>query len=171
MKIIEAMKAIKALLAKAEDLKKKIGDNCANLDIETAKYANPVEQVNEWLQSHSDTLKEILRLRINLQYTNLKTSVAIKIDGKSVIKTIAEWIHRRRDLATSEQQAWERLGDRGLREGHLPSTTGAEPRLIKIVRHFDSKKRDERVAAFRAEPHEIDATLEVVNATTELMEI
>ncbi len=170
MKIIEAMKAIKALTAKAADLRVKIHNHCANLDIESSPYPEPAKQVAEWLQSHSDTLKEILRLRIAIQKTNIATPVAIMIDGTSVTKCIAEWVHRRRDLANLELEGWKQLTDRGLKEGSLNSSVpGGEARLVKIIRHFDSKVRDAKQACFRDEPHLIDATLEVVNATTEVV--
>lgn len=169
MKIIEAMKMIKALTEKAEDLRKKVAANCANLDIENPQYAEPAKQIAEWMQSHFDTLKEISRLRIAIQRTNLVTPVTLTLDGKNITKTIAEWIHRKRDLASLDMTMWAQLNDRGLKDAQMPSTSGGEPRIIRVVRHFEPKKRDAVVAALRSEPHVIDSTLEVVNATTEIV--
>lgn len=170
MKIIEAMKTIKALLEKAIDLRTKIGNNCANLDCETSPYTNPASQIQEWLQSHSDTLKEIVRLRLAIQRTNLETCVTITLDGENVTKCIAEWVHRKRDLCEFDRQAWAKLTDRGLKEGQLASSVpGGEPKLFKIVRHFSAKARDGVLSMLQQEPHIIDSTLEVVNATTEVI--
>jgi len=169
MKIIEAMKKIKELTEKANDLERKVGAHCANLDIETPIYADPAGQVREWIQAHHDIIKEILTLRTGIQRTNINTTVSVELGGHQVTKTIAEWIHRRRDLAHAEMTVWEKLGDRGLKEGAIGSSVGGEPRLVKIVRHFDPKMRDLNVDLYRSEPSRIDAALEIVNAVTEIV--
>ena len=169
MKLIEAMKALKQLNVKAADLMKKSGQYCADLDFETPVYPDQKGQIREWMQSHSDTLKEILRLRVAIQRTNLATPVAIALGGKTVTKSIAEWIHRRRDLAKMEQAMWGTLGDRGLKEGMATTTTGGT-KEVKIRRYFDPQERDEKTALYRDEPTTIDGTLEVINAITELLE-
>lgn len=171
MKIIEGMKKIKDLTKKADDLRNKIGLYCADLDYETPMYADQRKEVDGWLQAHGDILKEILALRVAIQKTNIETSVDIEIGGKTVTKTIAEWIHRRRDLATLDLAAWRKLSDRGLQEGALNSTTqaGVPGREVRIRRYYDPKQRDERVELYTSEPMVIDARLEVVNAITDLI--
>lgn len=168
MKIIEAMKKLKDLGVKAEDLRTKVGQHCANLNVETPLYADPKSQVAEWIQAHGDILKEMLRLRVAIQRTNVNTPVTIELGGVQVTKSVAEWIHRRRDLANAEMQMWQKLGDRGLREGQIQSSTGGEARMVTIVRHFDPKERDARIDLYRSEPSIIDGTLEIVNAVTDL---
>lgn len=171
MKLIEGMKLIKELLTKAEDLRKKVGQHCADLDFETPLYADQKRQVSEWMQAHSDIMKEILGLRFRIQKTNLITAVPIELGGKLVTKTIAEWIHRRRELAKFELEAWSKLGDRNLKEGALPpSIPGGEPKPVKIRRYFDPLERDKKIDLYRSEPGIIDRTLEVVNATTDLLD-
>lgn len=169
MKIIEGLKRIKDLQKKAEDLRKKIGTYCAHMDFETPTYANQGEQIKEWLQSHSDTVKEILRLRIAIQRTNLATEVTIDLGEKLVKKTIAEWIHRRRDLASEEMNAWRSLSDRGLKEGAIKTSSG-EIKDVKVVRYYDAKQRDNKISLFDGEPSIIDSKLEIVNAVTDLIE-
>lgn len=170
MKIIEGMKLIKELQVKAEDLRGKVKAHCADLDFETPLYNDQRRQVNEWIQSHSDVLKEILKLRLSIQKTNIATVVPIEMDGKRIEKTIAEWIHRRKDLSGQELSIWSVLGDRGLKEGAIqPSTQGAQPITVKIRRYFDPLERDKKVEVYRSEPSIIDRTLEVINATTELV--
>jgi len=170
MKIIEGMKKIKDLTKKAEDIRAKIGLFCADLDYETPMYPDQRKEVDGWLQSHSDMLKEILSLRLSIAKTNLATNVDIEIGGKTVTKSIAEWIHRRRDLSQLELTAWKKLSDRGLQEGGLASTSNPQVagREIKIRRYYDPKQRDEKVELYTSEPMVIDARLEVVNAITDL---
>lgn len=170
MKLIQAMKQLKDLAIKAEDLRGKVGQFCADLSIETPTYADQRRQVAEWIQSHGDILKEILRMRVSIQRTNLATPVTIEIDGKHVTKSIAEWIHRRRDLAKLELDIWQKLGDRGLKEQNVQTTPGGAVTEVRIRRYYDPATKDAKTALYRSEPSVIDSTLEVVNATTDLIE-
>lgn len=169
MKIIEALKKIKDLQKKADDLRAKVGNNCAYQSFENPTYPDQRSQVGEWIQAHSDILKEIMRLRFAIQKTNIGTEVVIELSEKNVTKTIAEWIHRRRDLAGLERDIWRKLTDRGLKEGQGMNTLG-QPVTISIVRCFDPKERDKKVSDFDSEPSQIDAKLEIINAVTDLME-
>lgn len=169
MKLIEAMKKLKDLNIKAEDLRKKVAMNCADLSIETPLYgADQKATVDGWMQSHSDILQEILKLRVAIQRTNIATTVTIEVGGKQVSKTIAEWIHRRRDLAKLDMDMWAKLGDRGLKEQNIQTSPGGPVTEVRVRRYYDPKERDAKLELYRSEPSIIDATLEVVNATTEL---
>lgn len=169
MKIIEALKKVKDLHRKADDLKTLVRDHCAISSLETEKYKGQKNQVSKWMQSHSDILKEILRLRLAIQKTNIETDVTIELDGKSVTKSIAAWIHRRRDLANEEFKMWNQLTDRGVTEGYSKGPTG-DVIEVKINRFYDPSERDRNKDAFSSEPYLIDARLEVVNAITDLIE-
>ena len=169
MKLIEAMKKLKDLNVKAEDLRKKVAVNCADLNIETPMYgADQKATVDGWLQAHTDLMQEILKLRVAIQRTNLATNVTIEIGGKQVTKSIAEWIHRRRDLAKLDMDMWAKLGDRGLKEQNVQTSPGGPVTEIRVRRYYDPKERDAKIELYRSEPSVIDATLEVTNAVTEL---
>lgn len=171
MKLIEAMKQLKSLNVKAEDLRDKVMRNCAHLNIETPLYgADQKATIDGWIQAHSDILQEILKLRVAIQLTNLTTLVTIEIGGKNVTKSIAEWIHRRRDLAKLDMDMWSKLGDRNLKEQNLQTSPGGPVTEVRITRFFDPRVRDEKIGLYRSEPSVIDATLEVVNATTDLIQ-
>ena len=171
MKIIEALKKIKDLKRKADDLKEKIGKYCADLDCDTPTYPDQRREVEKWLQSHSDIIKEICHLRTAISRTNLMTDVAIELGGKYVTKCIAEWIHRRKDLAKEEEQAWRKLNDKGLGEEYRRRFTEKSPEVvIKRRLYFDASQRDNMVELYRSEPSIIDATLEITNAVTDLIE-
>ena len=170
MKIIEAMKAVKANKEKVADLQARIASVSANLSHETPVYGvDTARKIKEWLQSCTDISQENVRLLCAIAKTNLATSVTIEINGKSVTKTIAEWVWRRREYAATDMQTYAKLTDRGLKEGQLGTSTG-DPISITIVRHYDPSARDEKLSEYRQEPHRIDAALEVVNATTDLTE-
>lgn len=169
MKLIEALKKTKDLHRKTDDLCVLVKDHCAISTFETQKYPNQTKQISEWMQAHRDILKEIMKLRLAIQKTNLLTDVVIEIDGRQITKSIAAWIHRRRDLAAKELLMWKQLTDRGINEGIAKGPTG-DPVEIKINRFYDPSERDKMKDALTSEPSIIDARLEVVNAVTDLIE-
>lgn len=169
MKLIEALKQIQDLQRKAEDLRGKVGEHSAHLNVESPVYPDQRKKIDGWLKAHSDIIAEILRLRVAIQKTNLETVVAIEIGGKKIEKSIAEWIHRRRDLANLEYLAWKKLTDRNLKEGIFKESTGAE-REVKIVRYYDPEEKDRKLDEYQSEPMIIDSRLEVINAVTDLIE-
>jgi hypothetical protein len=169
MKIIEALKGIKDLNRKAEDLRKLIAVHCADLDYETPRYDDQWGKVQGWIQAHGDIVKEILRLKFCIMKTNIATKVDVELGGKIITKTIAEWIYRRKDLAKLDLQCWNQLGDRNLKEGQIPQSDGSK-RDVKIRRYYKSEERDEKISLFKSEPLLIDAKLEVANCVTDLIE-
>jgi len=170
MKIIEAMKRVKANKEKIVDLQKKIASVSANLSFETPLYGDKTkDHINEWLQSCVDTSYESIRLLVAISRTNLQTHVTIMLDDKAVIKSVAEWVWRRREYSNIDLVTFSMLTDRNLKEGNLPTTTGVATE-VKIVRYYDPLVRDKMMAIYRSEPHEIDAALEVSNAVTDLIE-
>lgn len=169
LKIIEAMKRVKQNKEKITDLQGKIGQVCANLSHETPVYgAETGTKIREWLQSCQDLSQENVKLLCAITRTNLATLVSIEIGGKAVTKTIAEWVWRRREYAKLDLLTFSKLTDRGLKEGQGQSSTGV-PFEVKIIRHYDPSQRDTAMAVYQSEPHQIDAALEVINATTELV--
>ena len=170
MKVIEAMKMVKANREKIADLQAKIAANCAGLSHETPVYgADTARVVNGWLQACQDLSQECAKLLVRISKTNIQTNVSITIAGQVVTKSIAEWVWRRREFAVLDLKSVSVLGDRGLREGAVNVGT-AQPLEVKIVRYFDPMQRDKLADMYRSEPHLIDAALEVVNAVTELVE-
>ena len=176
MKLIQGMKQVQDLLKKADDLKVKIGRYCVDLDFETPTYGTPEqqrEQVKSWLQAHHDIIKKVEELRLAIAKTNLATIVTMEIDGKQVAKPITAWIMRRgvkgSGLAGQEQKAYLSLTDKSLKDGTAKVTSG-ETIAVKVRRYFDPVERDNKTELYRSEPSTIDATLEVINAVTDLIE-
>ncbi len=176
MRIIEGLKKVQDLQRKIGDLKIKIQEHCADMDIDTPVFkteADQREMIKSWLQSIHDSVKEIMRLRIAIQRTNLATNVTITISGKDVTHSIAEWIHRRRDLAENEKTAWLCLSSKGLRPKNFyndPKKTEESIQLSKPRLYFDMAEKNNRVEEFASEPSLIDGKLEVINAETDLIE-
>ena len=169
MKIIEAMKKIKHLEEKTGDLSEKIKMHCADMDFENPVYSNQKEIVSGWIQSHNDVVKEISRLKYCLHKTNVMVEIPIIINGKSITKSIDEWIHRRHIGINLEKRAWQSLTDKNLKDQQILQSSG-DIKLIKIRRYYDPKERDEYLSLLNEEPSIIDGTLEIANATIDLME-
>ena len=170
MKIIEAMKRVKANKEKIADLQAKIAQYCVNMSFETLMYGDQTKaKIIEWMQSCTDLTQENIRLLCGIQKTNIDTFVSITLGDRVVTKSIAEWVWRRREYAALDLRTWQMLTDRNLKEGMGQNSQGT-PVEVKIVRHFDPVQRDKMAAMFKSEPHEIDAALEVVNAVTDLVE-
>lgn len=169
IKIIEAMKAVKANKEKIADLTSRIGNASANLSNEKPLYGDDTAtKIKGWLQSIHDTSAENIRLLTAIQRTNMATKVDITLNGNTVTKTIAEWVWRRREYAGLNEVAWRQLTDRRLKAQTIATSTGSVD--VTVVRHFDPSERDDMIEALRTEPHKIDAALEVVNAITDLIE-
>ena len=125
----------------------------------------------EWLQSHSDIIKEILHLKSSITRTNLNTLVTIELGNKQVTKSISEWIERRRELAKLEEDIYRMLTDKGLKETYQNQLTPNAPvTIIKKRLYFDPVERDRKIELYRSEPSIIDSTVEITNAVTELLE-
>lgn len=179
MKLIEALKAIKDQKRKLDDLQNKIATFCADMDAEIPAYKTVEEQtkqIAEWLQAHHDIVKDIETLRLRIQKTNLATMVPIQITEKTLVnKSIAAWIHRRKDLSQLERAAWLSLTNKRLMPAAIhknPKDPSSEvERIVQVRKYFDQKERDIMVEEYSAEPSKIDAALEIANATTDLLEL
>ena len=176
MKVVEALKKIKDLARKADDLLKKVHDHCADTEDMNPVYPDQKKQVTEWIQAHSDILREIIRLRVAVQKTNLATAVTIELDGKQVTKSLAEWILRRgvgkneEGMAKKERAVWAALTDKNLRPKAVADKDPANPKIYMVRRYFDPVERDKKVDSLTSEPSLIDAALEIKNAVTDLVE-
>lgn len=171
MKIIEAMKKVKANKEKIADLQAKIAQVSAHSSVETPLYgAETKTRITEWLQACYDLGQDSIHLLVSIQRTNLNTNVTINVGGQPVTKTIAEWVWRRREYAALDLASWSKLTDRGIKEGKVQFSQGAEPTAVTIIRNFDPMVRDKHLAMYKNEPNEIDAALEVINAVTDLIE-
>lgn len=173
MKIIEAMKKVKANKEAIRDLQNKIAMNSACLSVETNQYGDQVavtQRIREWAQGCHDRTLENVRLLTAIAKTNMETMVSITIGGHTVTQSIARWIWRRREYAALDLLTWKSMNDRNLKEGMVTMSPGSPPTKVEIVRHYDPNIRDAKIAQFTNEAHEIDGALEVVNAVTDLIE-
>lgn len=177
MKLIEGLKEVKHTLRKMEDLRKKIGTFCADLDCMQSSYGTPEEQrkkVSEWLQAHNDLALNLTSLKKSIQKTNLETQVPIKIGELTVSRSITEWVIRRREIVDLQIAAYNALSDRGLGERGLRAMGNLEEskkfQTARVRFYFDASERDKMMDLLKGEKESIDKTLEISNAVTTLLE-
>ena len=169
--LVEGLKKAKALLIEANDLRKQIALHCADMTNETPVYGEEQsKQISSWLQAHEDKIALSEKLRLRVAYTNATSFVSMKIGDKTVRKSIAAWVLRKQTLAAESLAAWEVLGDRGLKNKVLATSSGTTQEVTGR-RYFDPVLRDRRVREYRDEPGIIDRTLEHYNAVTFLKEL
>lgn len=168
MKIIEAMKRIKVLDAEIDDLTNKIRNNSAHREDEPSEYEDPRAKVSEWVMGCRSRIKEMTRLKLAIQKTNLATNVSIKLGDNMITESIAYWIHRRMHMANKEAHVFRQLTNRGLQARGIQGPDKME--IIPVHLNYDPEFRDKELAVLNNEAQEINSTLEVVNATTDLIE-
>lgn len=172
MTIVEALKTKKRLNVKLEDIRRKISDYSAHLDSEKPVYgADQRARVQGWVQAHHDLVSKIEELSIAIQKTNLATEVEITLGGKPVKKSISQWILRRTGLAAHEAACHAALQDRNLKDQTVLASDGKTRQTVAVIRYYDPVERDRMVDVYRHEPSMIDQKLEVVNATTQLVDV
>lgn len=169
MKIIQAMKQIKANKEKILELSQRIARNSAHLSIETPLYPDQAVKIHEWTQCCLDISRDNVELLVRIAKTNLATAITIEIGGKQVTKTIAEWVWRRREYAAIDLGIWTQQGDRGLKEQNIQSSPGVIS-AVTLIRYYNPAERDAAMDILRREASLIDGQLEVTNAVTDLLD-
>jgi hypothetical protein len=169
--IVGAMKLRKRLAEKVADLEQKIAHNHAHLENTEPMYKEQEKVISSWIQARHDCIRTMGDLSIAIQKTNLQTNVEIVLGGKSITKSIAQWVLRRRELAPLDLRAYAVLNDRGLREVPVQDPSDkTKVNVIKVKRYYDPATRDKMIDLFTHEPSRIDAALETANATTEIVD-
>jgi hypothetical protein len=102
--------------------------------------------------------------------TNLITNVTIDLNGNQITKPIAAWIYRERELCDLDRESWLQLTDKGLKAVVDKNQKDPEKQISRVVFNFDAKERDNKINQYREEKVTINSTLEIVNATTELID-
>lgn len=170
MKIIEALKKIKANRVKIGDLQALISKYAAHMESGTTSlaYKEPAKAIDEWTQSIFSLSQDNAILLSRIQKTNLLVMVPVEIDGKIVTKNISEWVYRRREGVDQEFGAYLSMTTR------LTATATKDKdgnmNVDKVVHNYDQASRDRKMSILKEEKSLIDSALEIVNATTDLVD-
>lgn len=168
MKVIEALKEVKRLREKIYDLGSKIAQNSAYREDMKTEYDDPKTQIQSWQTQIHQATDRMESLLTRISYTNLRVSVSIEIGGKTITKSIAAWIYRRRELAQLDLRAWQTCTNRNL---SVAIDRKDNDKIYPVILNYNAKTRDQKIEEYESEPGLIDARLETINATLDLYEL
>ncbi len=170
MKIIEALKELPLLQKRIDKNIRQINMYASDLDrgedtdlpfkTEEAQKA----ELESLIQSTKDLIAYRASLRRRLAITN--ANVVVEIEGMS--KTIMEWIEYRERGMNSLINIYQNLTDHNAQR-ILDSNRVDVSKGVKAIRFFDEKERNEEVRKLALIKDSINARLEIVNATTDLV--
>lgn len=172
MKIIEAMKELRIIEKKMQRNIKSIGEYSSSLSIYSNIFGSAPKQqkeVKEYIQSSEDLLKMYLKLKQAIEKTNLE--IVVEIEGKKY--SISELLVLKRKLAKVMEETFGALSDQKAKVDlenmnvRMVDKEGKEP---TVIRYYDEKYKNEGMKKWRDLYDTIDSKLEIVNATTDLVE-
>jgi len=166
MKIIEAMKELKLIEKKLERNNDLIGKYSAQLSNERIYFGTKDAQekeVKSLIQSSHDMVDNYIKLKLLVETTNLATKVELM--GKKY--TLAELLIHKRKTARMMINSFDSLTD-----NHAKSSLRMLPSAdkISVERFYSESFKNENMRSWQDFYESIDARLEVVNATTDLVE-
>lgn len=166
MKLIEAMKRLKVvekrIACNAEDVQKYasiLSNEKPAFDTEDAQK----KEIKSLIQSSNDLVGEYLDLKKKIEKTNI--GVEVEINGKKY--TISDLLVIKRKLARLVLMNYEALNTNAAENKLRHRMTDAD---IKPVQMYDEKFKNEKLREWQDLYDNIDSRLEVVNATTDLIE-
>ena len=167
MKIVEAMKELKLTekkMIKNNNSIQKYSSQPSNERPYFQDEATQKKEVKNLLQSNKDLLSNYLALKKKIEKTNLETT--IEMDG--VKYTISDLLVLKRRLAKIMIDSFDSMNDKSAKQS-LMSMRGTDS-SIKIERFYDERERMEGLSKWQDFYDNIDSRLEVVNATTDIIE-
>ena len=170
MKIIEAMKRLKVILKRMQDNTQQIAVYSSILSTEKPAFGSEEDQkkkVSSLVQANNDLMGEYLKLKQQIERTNLATTLSL---GDKAW-TISELLVIKRVLATVMVNTYNAMSiaaaDARAKSGFGKTAEGAMPLPVRM---YSEEFRNNGIARWQELYSAIDARLEVINATTDLVE-
>lgn len=168
MKIIEVLKELPLIDKKVDANVRLLAGYSSDLDIcnntfTVGTFDQQQAHVVGLVQSNRDLIAHKQDLKNRLALTN----ATVKVDIDGVKKTITQWLEFRNHGIELLRQTISALND-GAGSSKAQKGINIE-RGDKLVRFFDPVKRDSELAQLMEIKAKIDSTLEIVNATTDLI--
>lgn len=173
MALIEGMKKLKVLEKHIGRNTERIQQYASIASTDRPFFATEKEQENEvekLIQSNQDLVAEYLHLKKRVDMTNLTTKVTI---GKEEFH-LADLLILRRGLSKLMQKTFQALNDTQGQARLMQmrqSVQGATEKAPHVVRLYDETEKIEGLQYWQGLDDLIEQRLEVINATTDLVEI
>jgi hypothetical protein len=169
MKLIEAMKELKVIIKRIGKNTLQINEYAALPDTERLHFGTKDAQAKEiksLIQANADLVNTYLKLKQRIEYTNLKTMVEIN----GITYSISEMLVLKRSLAKLMVATFNALNDNQARS-RSTSHLGRSEKAPIVEKFYNESEKTQGQRSWDDLYHAIDSRLEVINATTELVEI
>ncbi|HPE67028.1 MAG TPA: hypothetical protein PK849_12680 [Synergistales bacterium] len=169
MKIIEGMKRLRVIEKRMESQRNAVTEYASKLSTEMPRFQTKEDQAKEvasLIQSNNDLCAEYLRIKRSIEYTNLK--VTVELQGKAY--SISDLLVVKRKLADRMVATYRALNDTVARDRlrNAPKFDGETPK-VEIL--YDERTKLDNIRKWQDLADIIDSRLEVINATTDLIEM
>lgn len=171
MKIIEAMKELKLIESKLAKNAEQIKKYASRLSISMPDFRSDDEQrraVKELLQSSEDLTARYMKLKKDIEYTNIVTT----IDYNGKVYSLSDILVMKRKAIAYLVPSYKAL-DSSQNDTYVRTQMGkqTEPgKEVKVIKFYDETEKNKRIAELDDMEYSIDSRLEVINATMELRE-
>lgn len=169
MKIVEALKRLRVIEKRIVSNQEEIGKYASSPSTERPVFGSDEEQkaaVNALIQSSKDLWAEYMSLKQRVDKTNL--NVKVDINGEEY--TISELLMIKRKGAPLMVKVYQALNDNKTKLKVDRMTAGPDGKRPFTVRYYNETDRNEGIRKWDDLYHTIDSRLEIINATTELLD-
>ncbi len=164
MKIIEALKRMKLLEKRIETNNRNITEYSSKLSNEKPIFASEKiqeKEVKSLIQANKDLIIEILKLKRSIEVTNL----TVTFTANNVTDTISGHLFRIRRLNHLIRNTYMALNANKIKPNSMNISND-----IKIEKLYDEKEKQDGLRNIMDYESEVSAKLEVINATTDIIE-
>lgn len=168
MKLIEAMKELKLVEKRMEKNREQITQYSSGLSNEKEIFGSEQKQIDEvksLLQANVDLFNRYLYLKRSIERTNLETKVEFSVGTYSISELLA--IKRR--LQHSVINTFKALNTQSA-EVRMRTIKIPDNVEVKVVRYYKEEEKNLLLKSWLEFFENIDGRLEVVNATTDLID-
>ena len=170
MKIIDALKdlpLIEKKIIKNIELINKYASYGSHVGAAFEGESEQKKEVSSLVQANNDLVDNLLSLRKRLNITNATVEVTIE----KLTYTVAEWIAFRQTGGRLLLDTYNNLNiNKGSNDINTQKVNLSDGVPVAIVRCFDEKSKNNNINEIQDVLDQIDATLEKVNATTDLVD-
>ena len=168
MKIIEALKKLKVIEKRMEKNKSQITQYASMISTERPIFDTEEKQrkeVSSLIQANIDLMKEYLDLKGKIE----KTNITVKVEMGGVQYSLSDLLLIKRKMAKAMLSTYEALNTTTGQSKMRHASISGE-RAPQVVQLYDEKDKIAGLDKWQDLYHNIDSRLEVINATTDLME-
>jgi len=169
MKLIEAMKRLRVIEKRMAANSSSITLYASSVSTEKPLFETETVQkkeVESLIQANGDLLSEYLRLKKQIEETNLRTVVTIG----GIDYVISDLLIIKRKMAGFMLRTYRALNEEQANKRKVSASVGPDGTKAYTVRFYDEKGKNEGTRHWQDLYDNIDSRLETINALTDLIE-